>query len=160
MSSKNPQHRPLEILHRLREYALEQEEVKLMERQREELAQQAVCEGSLAALQDNFSHGTTEMKVYEYARRDVCIREAGIQHNLDLRHLGLAQFARREQVEATLKAKAHADMIARVLERRRADDLAELERIERRENDEAAQNQFTQRAMAEAAEARETAGIE
>jgi len=145
-------HRPLEILHRLREYALEQEEVKLMERQREELARQAACQESLAYLQSNYAHDVTGMKVYEYTRRDLCIREAGVRHNLDIRHLGVAQFARREQVEATLKAKANADMIARILERRRAEDRAELEKIERKENDEAAQNQFTQRALAEAQE--------
>jgi hypothetical protein len=145
-------HRPLEILHRLREYALEQEEVKLMERQREELAQQAQCEASLARLRQNYSHDVTGMRAHEYTRRETCIREAGVSHNLDLRHLGVAQFARRTQVEATLKAKARADMIARVLESRRADDLAERERIERKENDEAAQNQFSQRALAAAIE--------
>jgi len=145
--SANDRHRPLEILHRLREYALEQEEVKLMERQRDELRQQAQCDASLAALRQNYAHeaGT---KAAAYSYRDLCVREAGSRHNLDLRHLGVAQFARREQVDATLKAKAKADMIARVLERRRADDLAERERAERREMDEAAQSQFAQRALA------------
>ena len=145
-------HRPLEILHRLREYALEQEEVKLMERQREELAQRAQCDASLDRLRQNFAHDVTGMKSFAYSRRENCIREAGTSHNLDLRHLGVAQFARRTQVEATLKAKAKADMIARVLESRRADDLAERERIERKENDDVAQNQFSQRAFAAAAE--------
>ena len=148
MSTLKEKHRPLEILHRLREYALEQEEVKLMERQREELAQQARCRASLDALQDNYRHDVAGMKVYEYSRRDGCIREAGIRHNLDMRQLGVAQFARREQVEATLRAKAKADMIDRILQRRRADDLVEQERRERKENDEAAQNQFVQHALA------------
>ncbi len=86
----------LEILHRLREYTLEQEEVRLMEKQREETARLGQCQTSLNLLQDCYGHGVEGMRVHDFARRESNVREAGVRHNLDLRQLGLAQMAKRQ----------------------------------------------------------------
>lgn len=139
-------HRALEILHRLREYDLEKEEIRLMERQRDEVARQEQCQRSIEMLQSCYNHNVAGMKVHDFARRESNVREAGVRHNLDLRQLGLAQMAKRDQIGATLAAKTRADMIAKVLEQHRADDVRETDLKVRKEMDDLAQNQFTFRA--------------
>ncbi|MDE1171499.1 MAG: hypothetical protein PW734_09880 [Verrucomicrobium sp.] len=135
-------HRSLEILHRLREYDLEQEEGKLVQRQREEKAKEQDCYRSLDVLQGSYHHSVDNAQVHDYSRRDGCVREAGLRHNYDLRQYGMAQIARNEQVQETLKAKTRADMIAKVLEKRREQDRVEADLRDRREMDDVAQNQF------------------
>ncbi len=138
----DPRHRPMEILHRLREYALEKEERTLMTRQREEMAQEKVCRASLDVLQGSYRHTVAGAHGHDYQRRDGCIREAGVRHSLDLRRLGLAQIARRDQLQAVLRAKTRADMIAKVLENRRAEDAAAADLQARRESDDLAQGRY------------------
>ena len=138
-------HRALEILHRLREYALEKEQLILVEKQRAEIAKRADCERSLAVLEGSYGHGVEGMKVHDYARRDGCVREARVRHTIDMRQLGLTQMATRDQIQATLKAKTQADMIAKVLEHHRANDRSEADMKTRKEIDDIAQSQFTRR---------------
>lgn len=135
-------HRALEILHRLREYALEKEERQLMERQKEEMAQEQLCRASLDVLQGSYGHSTSGAHGHDYQRRDGCIREAGVRHNLDLRRLGLAQIARRDQLQLVLQAKTRADMIAKVLEKRRVEDAVAADLKERKEIDDISQSQY------------------
>jgi hypothetical protein len=135
-------HRALEILHRLREYALEQEERKLMDRQKEELAQEAVCRTSLDVLQGSYNHSVASARAHDYQRRDGCVREAGVRHNIDMRRLGLAQIARRDQLQAVLQAKTRADMISKVLEKRRIEDEAAADMKARKELDDLSQGRY------------------
>ena len=137
------QSEPLEILHRLREYALEKEQRQLMERQKEEVAQERLCRASLDVLQGSYGHTTSGARGHDYQRRDGCIREAGIRHNLDLRRLGLAQIARRDQLQLVLQAKTRADMIAKVLEKRRAEEAAADDMRDRKEIDDISQSQYS-----------------
>ncbi len=139
-------HRALEILHRLREYSLEKEQLVLVEKQRVEIAKQADCQRSLDVLQGSYGHGVEGMQSHDYARRDGCVREARVRHTIDLRQLSLCQIATKDQVRATLKAKTQADMIAKVLEHHRANDRIEADLKTRKEVDDLAQNQFTRRA--------------
>ncbi len=133
---------PLQILHRLREYTLEQEQRRLMERQKEEVAQEQVCRASLDVLQGSYGHTTSGARGHDYQRRDGCIREAGVRHNLDLRRLGLAQIARRDQLQLVLQAKTRADMIAKVIEKRRAEEVAAEDLRDRKEIDDVSQSQY------------------
>jgi len=139
-------HRALEILHRLREYSLEKQQLILVQKQRTELAKQADCERSLGVMQGACGHSIEGMKSHDYARRDGCVREARVRHTIDLRQLGLCQIDTRNQVQATLKAKTQADMIAKVLEHHRSNDRSEFDMKTRKEVDDIAQNQFTRRA--------------
>jgi len=139
-------HRALEILHRLREYSLEKQQLILVEKQRTELAKQADCERSLAVMQGAYGHGVEGMRGHDYARRDGCVREARVRHTIDMRQLSLCQMATRDQIQATLKAKTQADMIAKVLEHHRSNDRSEFDMKTRKEVDDVAQSQFTRRA--------------
>ena len=138
----NSKHHALEMLQRLREYTLEQEELKLVQRQREEMKKEQDCRASLATLTESYGHSVVGARVHDYARRDGCIREAGVRHTIDTRQLAIAQIARRDQIQATLQAKTRVDMVSKVLERRHTEDRAEDAQRERKEIEDAVQNRF------------------
>ena len=135
-------HQALHTLLKLREYALEKEELKLGERSREEQLKLGECERTRGDLHLSYQHTVGDANAFDYLRRDKCVREAGNRHINDLRQLALVQRAKQAQIEQTLAAKRRADMIEKVIENRQHEDqLAEDDR-ERKRMDEISQNLF------------------
>jgi hypothetical protein len=135
-------HHALNTLLRLREFALEKEEQKLAEKQRDETAKRRECEASSQDLASSYEHTVGQAQAHDYLRRDKCVREAGNRHITDLRQLALLQRSKQAQVEVTLRAKQKADMISKVLEHRHAEELAEFDHQQRKAMDDISQNLF------------------
>jgi len=129
-------------LQRLRQFQLEQEEIKLQQRQTEELAQEKICHFSWEKKQQHAESLIQVEHAQELWMGEKMQRELTMGHELNVKQLGLCRQARFQQMVKTISAKQKVDMLERLLEHQNENEHHEFDRQERKMLDDFAQSRF------------------